>query len=129
MAPATDRQILEALYQSHVSLLEALRLYDSRRDKENEQLRAKIEAFAAEMQEPLIALLTAHKASATPKVTVTEATPSTAGKIEVTMGSGDSTSRFQLSDAHWLKVRPVFVWLLGLVATALGLAKLLTAAK
>lgn len=135
MAPTlTDRQILELLRQSldllvetQIKLTQALRASDSRRDSSDHALRSKVEAYTAEVQSAVMILLH-EQGKREQSVTVKKTGRSDESGVQVTFGQGDETTRFQLSDAHWAKVRPWVLWLAITIAGALGLGKLFAAA-
>lgn len=121
----TDRQILELLVETQTKLVQALRSSDSRRDSADRALRTKIEEYTAEVQSAVVVLLH-EQGKREQTVTVKQGRDDTG--VQITLGHGDETTRLQLSDAHWLKVRPWLLWLAATIASGTVLGKLFAAA-
>lgn len=123
----TDRQILESILRAAEmvvdalrALTQALRSSDLRRDSTDRALLDRIDRYTGEVQSGLMAIL-----GELGKREVT-ATADGDGGMQVTVGSGKSTTRLQLAGTHWAKVRPIVWWVATTALTGLGLGKLLS---
>jgi len=129
MGPSqTDRQILESILRAAEmvvdalrALTQALRSSDLRRDSTDRALLDRIDRYTGEVQSGLMAIL----GELGKRENVTASTDGDGG-MQVTVGSGKSTTRLQFAGAHWAKVRPIVWWIATTALTGLGLGKLLS---
>lgn len=123
----SEMQTLKLLVDAVTKLTQALRSSELRRDSEHRTLLDRIDRYTGEVQSAMMVLLSEQgKRESKPSVTVTEPTADSAGKVEVTFGSGKDTTRFQFAGAHWARVRPIVWWIATTALTGLGLGKLLS---
>lgn len=116
----SEMQTLKLLVDAVTKLTQALRSSDLRRDSEHRTLLDRIDRYTGEVQSAMMALLSEQG-----KRESVTATSDGDGGMQVTVGSGKSTTRLQFAGAHWAKVRPIVWWVATTVLTGLGLGKLL----
>ena len=116
----SEMQTLKLLVDAVTKLTQALRSSDLRRDSEHRTLLDRIDRYTGEVQSAMMVLL----AEQGKRESVT-ATSDGDGGMQVTVGSGKSTTRLQFAGAHWAKVRPIVWWVATTALTGLGLGKLL----
>ena len=117
----SEMQTLKLLVDAVTKLTQALRSSDLRRDSEHRTLLDRIDRYTGEVQSAMMVLL----AEQGKRESVT-ATSDGDGGMQVTVGSGKSTTRLQFAGAHWAKVRPIVWWVATTALTGLGLGKLLS---
>ncbi len=116
----SEMQTLKLLVDAVTKLTQALRSSDLRRDSEHRTLLDRIDRYTGEVQSAMMVLL----AEQGKRESVT-ATSDGDGGMQVTVGSGKSTTRLQFAGAHWAKVRPIVWWVATTALAGLGLGKLL----
>ena len=116
----SEMQTLKLLVDAVTKLTQALRSSELRRDSEHRTLLDRIDRYTGEVQSAMMVLL----AEQGKRESVT-ATSDGDGGMQVTVGSGKSTTRLQFAGAHWAKVRPIVWWVATTALTGLGLGKLL----
>lgn len=114
----SEMQTLKLLVDAVTKLTQALRSSDLRRDSEHRTLLDRIDRYTGEVQSAMMVLLSEQ--GKRESVTATSD-----GGMQVTVGSGKSTTRLQFAGAHWAKVRPIVWWVATTALTGLGLGKLL----
>lgn len=116
----SEMQTLKLLVDAVTKLTQALRSSDLRRDSEHRTLLDRIDRYTGEVQSAMMVLLSEQGK----RESVTATSDGDSG-MQVTVGSGKSTTRLQFAGAHWAKVRPIVWWVATTVLAGLGLGKLL----